>query len=102
MPFPDVVREAKASTCVRLQGFPGKPVAVGKHVIDFVNGFAAMPRRIARTERRSELQARYVLPLQSPAGKTPGLARQVIECEFEGPESAGKACGIDEAIRRRS
>ena len=77
-------------------------MAFDEHVIDFVNCLPPITGRMARPERRLELQTWRLLPSQPPAGETPGLARQILKREFEGLEPPGEALGIDEAIGRRS
>ena len=77
-------------------------MAFDEHFIDFMNRLSAIAGRMARPERRPELWTFCVLAPHPPAGETPGLARQIIKCQFEGLEPAGEALGIDEAIGRWS
>ena len=76
-------------------------MAVGKDFIDFVNFSPAVSGRRTRPERRFELRAFHGFPPHPPAGHTPGLVRQIIECQLEGLEPARDAFGIDEAIGLR-
>ena len=73
-------------------------MAFDEHLIDQVNRLPAMAGRTAWPERRSELRTWCLLPPHPPAGETPGLARQILECQLEGLEPAAEAFGIDEAI----
>ena len=76
-------------------------MAFGEHVVDFVDGILAMAGWKAGPERRPELGIwRFLLP-QPPAGKTPGLARQITECQHEGLEPAAEAFGTHKPIGRR-
>ena len=107
MPFPDDGKEVTGcvgsiSGSVGLLGFPSEPVALGEHFIDFMNLLLAVAGRLARTERRLEFHTWRVLSPHPPAGKTPGLARQILECQLEGMEPPGEARGVDEPIGRRS
>ena len=77
-------------------------MAFDEHFIDFVNRFPAIAGRMARPERRPELQSFCVLPPKPPARETPGLARQILERELEGLEPKAEARGAHEAIGRRS
>jgi hypothetical protein len=73
-------------------------MAVGENFIDWVNLPLAVAGRRTRSERRFELRTWHILSPYPPAGQTPGLARQIIECELKGLEPAGEASGIDETI----
>ena len=76
-------------------------MAFGEHFIDLVDRLPAVAGRMARPERRLELQTLHFLPPHPPAGETAGLARQILECELEGLEPLGKSRGTHEAIGRR-
>src|SRR5687768_15109021 len=76
-------------------------MAFDEYFIDQVNGLPAVAGRTGRSERRGELRTFCGLPSCPPAGQTPGLARQIIECQLEGLEPAGEAFGIDKAIGGR-
>ena len=103
MPLPVAEKEAKAASGrVGLHRITGEAMAFDEHFIDFVNCFPAVAGRMARPERRLELQAWHLLPPEPPAGQTPGLARQIIKCQLEGLEPAAEAFGAHEAIGRRS
>jgi hypothetical protein len=96
MPFSGVEKEAKGcvgstSACVGLHCIKGEPVAFGEHFIDEVNQLPAVAGKRTRPE----------LPSHPPAGETPGLARQIIECQLEGLEPPAETFGIDKAIGRR-
>ena len=93
-----------ASSCVGLHRFPGEVIAFDEHFIDFVNGLSAVARRMARPERRQELQIWCGFPPLLPAGETFGLARKILKCRLEGLKSPGETLGAGQAIggRRRS
>ena len=76
-------------------------MALGEHFIDLVNLLPPVAGRTARPERRPELRTWHVLPPHSPAGQTPGLARQIIERQLEGLEPAAETFGVHQAIGRR-
>ena len=86
------------SGCVGLLGFPGEPVALDEHFIDFMNLLPAVAGRLARAERRCELHIWRVLPSHPPAGETPGLAQQIVQRQLEGLKPPAEAHGIDQAI----
>ena len=88
----------RTSGCVGLLGFPGEPVALGEHFIDFVNLLLAMAGRLARAEWRCELHIWRVLPSHPPAGETPGLARQIVQRQLEGLEPPAETLATHEAI----
>jgi hypothetical protein len=75
-------------------------VAFGKHFIDEVNRLPAVAGRRTRPERRFELRTWHGLPSHPPAGKTPGLARQIIDRQLEGLEPPAEAFGTHQAIGR--
>ena len=77
-------------------------MAFDEHLINFVNCFPAIAGRMARPERRFELQALHLLPPDPPARESPRLAWQILERELEGLEPAAEALGSDKAIGRRS
>src|SRR5436190_20539570 len=80
---------------VGLQRLPGECVAVGEDFINGVNLPLAAAGRWTGAERRLELWSFHGLAPHPPAGHTPGLARQVLERQFENLEPAAEACGID-------
>ena len=96
-----MVNGTRASACVGLERIPGEPVAVGEDFIDLVNVPLAVAGRRTGPERRLEYRAWHGLPPLPPAGHAPGLAREVVEGEFDGLEPAGNPFGIDKAIGRR-
>ena len=73
-------------------------MAFGEHLVYFVNRLPAIAGRMAWPERRRELRTLRLFPPEPPAGETPGLARQIIECQLEGLEPAADALRIDQAI----
>src|SRR5688500_7871798 len=77
-------------------------MAFDEYFIDQVKRLPAVAGRTARPERRGELRTWRLLPSCPPAGETPGLARQIIECQLEGLEPVGEAFGIDKAIGGRN
>jgi len=91
---------SRASRRVGPHRVTGEPMAFDEHLIDFVNRLPAVAGRMARPERRPELRTFCVLPPEPPAGETPGLARQILECQLEGLEPPGEAFGTHEAIGR--
>ena len=95
-------RMDSTSGSVGLHRIPGEPVAFDEHFIDWVNRLPAVAGRRTRPERRLELRAWHGLPPHPPAGKTPGLARQILERQLEGLEPPGEAFGTHEAIGRRN
>ena len=96
------IRTISASARIRPLDLPGEVVAFGEHLVDGVNRLPVVPWRSTRPDRRLELWTWHVLPPDPPTGKTPGLARQIIERQLEGLEPAAEAFGTHKAIGGRN